>query len=401
MEGPATERRERRRSAQRKAIRRRRTGGVLVAILATAGVWFAFLRGGGEGAQGAKDGDEIGVSAPIAGMVRQMTPAERVDQVLLLGFDGVDSTSPAIAELRERQLGGIILGPANWTSRDQGAALIANLRSAGLENDRISPLIVATQEGGPDRAYPDLPPAEWEIDIGDTGSAAKAEEWARETAAALRSAGFDLDIFPVADVATLDSPLAGRAFSDDASTAAAMTAATIRGCRDAHFACAPLHFPGLGAASQDTDEGPATVSLDPTSLANRDLAAFRAAFDGYAPAVELSLAFYAAYDSVTPAATSPEIADDLLRDDLGFKGVAITDDLGAGAIKATSRTPAAAVAAILAGADLIRIDSPAQQQSARDSLLEGVRSGDIPEERLDEAAGRVLELKRRLGLLRL
>jgi beta-N-acetylhexosaminidase len=401
MEGSAAERRERRRSAQRKALRRRRVAAVLVTIAATAGVWFVFLRSGDDGARGAQESHGAGVSEPIAHLVREMTPAERVDQVLLLGFDGVDSSSPAITELRSHQLGGILVGPANWVSRDQGASLVGALRSAGLAGDRISPLIVATQEGGPDRSYPDLPPAEREIDVGDSGSVPQAEAWARETATALRSVGFDLDIFPVADVATLDSPLADRAFSDDASTAAAMTAASIRGCRDARFACAPLHFPGLGAASQDTDEGPATVSLDATSLTDRDLAVFRAAFDEHARAVELSLAFYAAYDAVTPAATSPEIANGLLRDDLVFKGVAITDDLGAGAVKATSTVPEAAVAAIQAGADLVRIDSPDQQDAARAALRRAAKSGGIPAERLDEAAGRVLELKRSLGLLRL
>jgi beta-N-acetylhexosaminidase len=382
-------------------MRRRRVAAVLVTIAATAGVWFVFLRGGDESAEGAKEGHDAGVSQRVAHLVREMTPAERVDQILLLGFDGVDSSSPAIAELRSHQLGGILVGPANWASRDQAASLLGTLRSAGLAEDRISPLIVATQEGGPDRSYPDLPPAEREIDIGDTGSVPQAEAWARETATALRSVGFDLDIFPVADVATLDSPLADRAFSDDASTAAAMTAASIRACRDARFACAPLHFPGLGAASQDTDEGPATVSLDAASLTNRDLAVFRVAFDEHAPAVELSLAFYAAYDAVTPAATSPEIATTLLRDDLGFKGVAITDDLDAGAIKATSTVPAAAVAAVQGGAEPVRTGSPEQQDSARAALRRAARSGEIPEQRLEEAAGRVLELKRSLGLLRL
>ena len=126
----------------------------------------------------------------------------------------------------------------------------------------------------------------------------------------------DLNLFPVADVATVDSPVAGRAFSDDAATAAEMTAAAVRGCHDAGIACAVLHFPGLGAASQDTDQGPATVSLDERPSRARP-GAVRAAFAERVPAVVLSLAFYAAYDPVTPGAMSSEIATDLLRDQLG------------------------------------------------------------------------------------
>jgi beta-N-acetylhexosaminidase len=116
--------------------------------------------------------------------------------------------------------------------------------------------------------------------------------------------------------------------------------------------------------------------------------------------VVLSLAFYAAYDPVTPGAMSSEIATDLLRDQLGYTGPAITDDLGAGAVKATYKVPAAATLAIEAGADLLRIDSPAEQTGVREALLDAVSSGGLPEERLQEAAGRVLELKRRMGLLK-
>jgi beta-N-acetylhexosaminidase len=282
----------------------------------------------------------------------------------------------------------------------QGATLISALRGAGLAGGRIPPLIVTAQEGGEYRTFPELPPDARELDIGKRGSPPEAEAWSKATGEALRAVGVDLNLFPVADVATVDSPVAGRAFSDDAATAAEMTAAAVRGCHDAGIACAVLHFPGLGAASQDTNKGPATVSLDERSLAARDLAAFRAAFAERVPGVVLSLAFYAAYDPVTPGAMSSRIATDLLRDQLGYAGPAITDDLGAGAVKATYKVPAAATMAMEAGADLLQIDSPADQTGVREALLGAVSSGVLPEERLQEAAGRVLELKRRMGLLK-
>ncbi len=260
-------------------------------------------------------------------------------------------------------------------------------------------MIAAAQEGGVYRSFPELPPVERAIDIGDEGSPERAQAWAAETASALASAGFDLNLFPVADVATLDSPAGGRAFSDDSALTAELTAAAIRGCRDAGLACAPPHFPGVGAASQDTAEGPATVSLDAAALEARDLEPFRAAVAERAPAIVLSLAFYSAYDPVTPAALAPEVTTALLRDDLGFEGVAITDDLGAGAVKATYRVPDAAVAALRAGADLLQIASPEDQGRVREAVLAALESGELPPERLAEAAGRVLELKRELGLI--
>lgn len=383
---------------------RRRLTAVLVAVAATAAVWGVVFRGG-EGASDAERGR--GVSERVAALVRDLSVPQRVDQVLLLGFNGTQATGGIIGELRAHDLGGVLLDGRNFTDPEQLAALVRILRAVSLtgddrqpEGDRIPPLIVAPQEGGAYRAFEALPPAATELEIGDTGSVAAAEEWSREAGEALRTAGIDLNLMPVADVATLDSPIADRAFSDDPAIAAALTAAAVRGCRAARIGCAALHFPGLGAASQDTDEGPATVTLDESGLFERDLAAFRAAFAERVDAVVLSHAFYAAYDPVTPASLAEPVATDLLRGELRFDGVAITDDLGGGAIRSGYSVPEAAVAAIEAGADMLRLDSPRDQRGVREALLEAVESGLIDHERLAEAAGRVLELKRSLDLLR-
>jgi beta-N-acetylhexosaminidase len=256
------------------------------------------------------------------------------------------------------------------------------------------------QEAGHARALPDLPPGVPESTVAKRGSVAYARTWAENAATSLRDAGFDLDLFPVADVTTPTSPLGERAFTSDPRAASVLTVAAVRGCRAARIACAPLHFPGLGAASEDTDAGPATVGLSPGTLWRRDLLPFRAAFAAGAPAVVLSLAFYAAYDPVTPGALVSAIDTDLLRDRLSFPGVAITDDLGAGAITATENVSDAAVQAIAAGADMVQVDDPRDQRGVRPALLRAVATGAIPQSRLAEAAARVLELKRQLGLLK-
>jgi beta-N-acetylhexosaminidase len=378
---------------------RRRLVAVLLVVVATGGIWLLLFRGDDD--QVATPVSGRGVSESVASLVRGLSTEEQVSQVLLLGYDGTDQTSPILGTVASEELGGVLFGPENWIDAEQGSALAGAIRAAGIAEGRTPPLIVAAQEGGEYRSFPDLPPEQTELQVGDTGSVPGAEAWALETGRALRAAGFDLNLFPVADVATLDSPIADRAFSDDPAVAAPMTAAAVRGCRAARIACAAIHFPGLGAASQDTDQGPATVSLDPSGLDDRDLQAFQAAFAERVPAVGLSLSFYAAYDPVTPAALAEEVATGLLRDELGYDGLAITDDLGAGAIKAGYEVPEAAVAAIQAGADMVQIASPEDQDGVREALLEAVRSGAISEERLAEAAGRVLELKRSRELLRL
>jgi beta-N-acetylhexosaminidase len=237
-----------------------------------------------------------------------------------------------------------------------------------------------------------------ELEIGDTGDPAVAERSARESAAALKGAGFDINLAPVADVATIASPIADRAYGDDPAVVAPMVVAALSGCGAAGIACAPSHFPGLGGASADTALGPAMVSLDATSMRLRDLEPFAAAFGAGAPAVVLSLAFYAAYDPATPAALSPAVATDLLRGELGYQGVAITDDLSSGAIAAGIGAPAAAVQALAAGSDMVLVGDPAQAAAARAAILEASRSGAIPAARLDEAVARVLTLKQGRGL---
>jgi beta-N-acetylhexosaminidase len=382
----------------RTIVRRRRVGAALVVAALAVAVWLLFLRDESEDSQ-ATPTVPAGVSPQASILAAQLSPEQLVDQVLLFGFEGTDGTAPFLGELRERQFGGVLVQSENWFGAEQGAALTESIRSAGSIGARIPPLIVASQEGGPYRSFADLPPELTELQVGDRGSIETAETWARDTARGLRRTGFDLNLFPVADVATLDSPIADRAFSDDPSAAAQLTAAAVRGCREADIACAALHFPGLGAASQDTGEGPATVSLDAASLRARDLQAFEAAFAERVPAVVLSLAFYAAYDAVTPGALAKRVATGLLRDELHYDGVAITDDLGSGAVRAEFSVRDAAVTAIAAGADMVQIADAEDQTGVREALLAALDSGELPETRLREATARVLELKRKFGLL--
>lgn len=386
------------RGPSRLAVARRRA--IALAIAAAAIVLALVLfTGGDDDGSDAEQAPTAELSPETSPAIAEMTPAELADQVLLLGFEGTDGSAAFVQQVRARQLGGVLVGPQNWIDSATGTALVGAIRAAGRENGRIPPLLTGQQEGGKYRAFADLPPEQTELEIGDAGSLEGAEDWARETGEALRSAGFDLNLFPVADVATLDSPVADRAFSDDPVETAAMTAAAARGCRQAGLACAALHFPGLGGASEDTDLGPATVGLDAATLESRDVAAFSAAFAEQMPAVVLSLAFYVAYDPVTPAALSQPVATGLLRDQLGFEGVAITDDLGAGAVRSGSSVPKAAVTALAAGADLLRIDAAEDQVGVQAAILAAVDDGELSQERLEQAAGRVLELKRSRGLI--
>ncbi len=369
--------------------RKRRIFVALATAAVAVGALFWTLNGGGDDDDEA--GRPAGLSASAAALARDLSVTDQADQVLLADFQG----SHAIAA--PGQLGGILVEANSWADRAQGHALVAAL-SRPPRADGIPPLLVAAQEGGPNRALTDLPPQTRQLEIGDRGSATEAATWAQDAASSLADAGFDLNLFPVADVATLDSPIADRAFSDDAAVVASLTAAALRGCDRASLTCAPLHFPGVGAASQDTADGPASVGLDAGALAARDLQPFRAAIAANAPAIVISVALYPAFNPVTPAALAPEIATRLLRDQLGFEGVAISDDLSSGAIAANMPVPEAAVAALAAGCDLVQIGA-ADPVAVRAAIVAAIDGGRLSGRRLAEAAGRVAGLKQDLGLI--
>ena len=363
-------------------------------VLVGAAVALILIQRGGDDADEETRGQKA--AAPVEKAAKGLSRVQEVDAVVVSGFD----TSDAGAKLaRGAQLGGLLIGAENWFDTFKGRTLLSRLRAQSAAGGRIPPLIVGVQEGGIYRAYPGLPPALGQREIAATGDPAEAIEWAEGTGRALEKTGFDLNLAPIADVATLDSPLSDRAFGDDPELVTAMTAASVRGCRRSGLACATPHFPGLGAASGSTDEGPATVGLDAASLDVRDLEPFRAAIAERVPAVVVSLALYAAYDPVTPAALSPPIVKGLLREDLGFKGVAISDDLSAGGPALGSPAPDAAVQALAAGIDLVVVSDPGQAAKVRKAILQAARSGAIPATRLKEAISRVLSLKQRLGLL--
>ncbi len=363
---------------------------IVVAIVLIAG-------GGGAGDEGEQPATTTTQpDAAARGPAGDLSPDELVDAVILAGFEGSDPGADIVGEVKDHRLGGVLIGSGNWADAKEGEKLIAAIRKAGSGGDADPPLIAVAQEGGRYRSLDDLPPAETELEIGNTGDPELAERSGEETAKALRSVGVDLNLAPVADVAAVTSPIAERTFSDDPELTAEMTASYVRGCEREELACAPAHFPGLGAATQDTAVGPASVGLDQATLENRDLLPFLAAFRAGAPATVVSHGFYAS-DPVTPGTLSPAIATDLLRKRARFDGVAISDDIGAGAITATGDPADAAVGALAAGIDLVQVADPGQVEPVRRAIRAALEDGTLSEDRLREAAGRVLKLQRQVG----
>ena len=335
----------------------------------------------------------------VARRLRKMTLPRKVAQVFLVGFEGQDLTAPVFGQLRRLGLGGIVVGSANYTSSAQLGSLAGETRVIASQERQVKPWVMAEQEGGEFNVFADLPPATSASRLSGVPQAAKEAGLAGRT---LQPLGVNGVLAPVVDVAPgADAAVGPRAYSDDPKAVAAYAKEVVRAYRRAGVLAAVRHFPGLGSAAQSTKEGPANVGLSLEELSKRDLVPFRAAIAAGAPAVLLSNALYAPDDFVVPGSLSRKITTDLLRDKLGFKGMAITDDLSDPSITALGPVPKSAVKALNAGADMLYISgAKPDQESAYRAVLSAVRRGDVPRARLDQAVGRVLSVKRDYGLLR-
>lgn len=288
---------------------------------------------------------------------------------------------------------------------DVGGVVIADPASAGLAQTLprprrgLAPWVLAVQEGGEYNALVGLPPSVAPADVADARSAA-AE--ARASARALRAAGVNGVFGPVIDVGVeAGNSLGTRVYSDDPEDVSAYATQVVRAYRREHSFSAVEHFPGLGAADASTADGPASVGLSLAELRRRDLRPFEAAIAAGVPAVVVGHGLYDLTGFTTPASLSRSVLTKLLRDQLGFRGVAITADLAEPAVSLTTTIPVAAVQALRAGADLVYVSGPpARQEAAFAALVKAVRDGKVSRQRLDEAVLRDVAAKRDYGLLR-
>ena len=340
-----------------------------------------------------------GVPRSVAELAGRLPADRKVAQLFLVGFRGQDLTAPVYRQLRRLDLGGIVIGRQNYTDPQQLASLAGEAGVIARQEKHVPPWVMASQEGGEFNELGDLPPATAASDLATVEQAASE---AQEAGRTLKPLGINGVLGPVVDVGLPeDLAIGARAFSDDSELVASYAKALVESYRDARLFAAVKHFPGLGAASQSTEVGPANVGLSVEELGTRDLVPFRAAFAAGAPGVVLSNALYSPDDFVTPGSLSSAIATELLREELGFEGVAITDDLADPGVTALGSVPDSAVEAVKAGADMLYVSGSAgDQQAAYVAVLRAVRGGEISAERLDEAVVRVLSVKRDYGLIR-
>ena len=203
-----------------------------------------------------------------------------------------------------------------------------------------------------------------------------------------------MSLAPVADVPSVDgAAMAGRAFSTDAADASESVAEAVAGWRAGGVAATAKHFPGLGGATVNTDDGPATIDRSAAELRAVDLPPFRAAVRAGVPLVMVGHARYPALDPDRIASQSPAVLGDLLRDELGFRGVAITDSMEATASLATGSITAVSERALRAGADLVLLTGRGSYTPVYAHLVAAAERSAALRARVREAAARVLALR--------
>lgn len=327
--------------------------------------------------------------------------------MLLFGWNGdtpEDSLSvnaQAAALTEEFSVGGVILMGRNVGPPDQTRATIANLQ-AGRQAHGLPPLFVAVdQEGG--RVQRLMPPHYSQRpsarEIGETCDPERARAAAREIGLELRDLGFNWDFAPVLDVNNNpDNPVIGnRSYGDDPALVAALSAAAVRGFQDdAGILACGKHFPGHGDTDTDSHHALPHISHNRARLDAVELVPFRAALDAGLAAVMTSHILFPALDPALPATLSPTILTGLLREELGFDGLIITDDLEMKGVAQGWGTAEAAVLAVLAGADLLLCCHTWQTQRAiQQALVHAVETGRLPLTRIEDANRRITAAKGR------
>ncbi len=313
--------------------------------------------------------------------------------VLLPGFDG-----PILPEWLDRRLraglAGVCLFGANIVSREQVAELVAAIRAA---NPRA---IIAIDEEGGDvtRLHYDVgSPYPGNAVLGRLDDEALTEHVARAVGWELRRFGIDLDLAPDADInSNPDNPVIGtRSFGADAGLVARHTAAWVRGLQSTGVAASVKHFPGHGDTAQDSHLALPVVSADLETLHRRELAPFVAAVEAGVRSVMSSHILLPALDAERPATLSPRVLTGLLRDELGFDGVIVSDALDMAGASAGRGIPVAAALALAAGCDLLCLGTNGTEQQLDDieaAVVAALASGQLEPARLADAARRVAAL---------
>lgn len=341
---------------------------------------------------------ELSPEEKVDKLVANMSDADKVGQLLMIGIHGKTLNDDAKFMLNEYRVGGIILFDRNMESKDQVKSLITDINKTG-KSAGLTPLFIGIdQEGGAVARMEDqlikVPPAE---ELGKE-PIEQAVSLAKQSGTELKDLGFNINFAPVADLGLTY----GRSFSTNPDDVVRYASAVGKAYDEAGLWYSYKHFPGIGKTDVDLHADTSVVPVSKENLLNEDTKVFvdlikQSKTNTYA--IMVSHAMYPQIDAEHPSSLSKAIITDWLRKDMGYNGVVVTDDMDMGALAKHYTFGDMAVQSILAGSDILLVCHEYEHmQEAYNGLMKAVKDGRISKERLDESVKRILLMKMSRGM---
>lgn len=336
-------------------------------------------------------------------LLSQMTLEEKIGQMIMTGVPGDRMGVVAQRLVSEYHIGSVVYFAENTTTAEGTRDLSQALQAVAISSGHGIPLIIAIDhEGGlVYRFRGDLTHFPNLMTLGAAGSPELARGAGMAAAQELLAVGVNTSLGPVLDVNSepLNPVIGVRSLGDNPELITQVGKAYISGVQAAGVIAAPKHFPGHGATTVDSHETlPVLGSRTLADLQRDDLPPFQAAIPEVGMIMVGHFSLPLVDPSGWPASLSPVLIQQLLRSEMGFDGVVVTDAMSMGAIVKSYPLDEAARLAILAGVDLLAYTDAQSAVQAYKAVLQGVNQGVIPLSRVDESARRVLQLKARFGL---
>lgn len=335
-------------------------------------------------------------------ILEKMTLQEKVGQLFIFGFRGHTLTPELQKTVTTLKPGGLILFGRNIKTLTQVAKLNSDLQKLSLTKNKMPLLLAVDQEGGAVTRIKTSPPLPSAYTIGGTNEPTLAFQAGKVTGEMLSVLGFNMNLAPVLDMTDekLDSFISVRSFSASPSLISSMGLAFAQGLAEARILPVAKHFPGHGPILLDTHHMTPQRRLSLSTLMSSELIPFTEFASSSIPSgIMVAHIVYPELDaSLNPATYSHKLVSDLLLDQLKFKGLVMTDDIEMAGAASLKNVEDRAVAAVLAGNDLIMVGwTPSLQRKAVHGVLAAVKSGKIPMERINQSVRKIISMREKLS----
>ncbi len=341
----------------------------------------------------------------IDNKISKMSPEEKVGQLFIVGFPQTHIDPELEKFISRYKPGSYLLFKRNIKSAEQIRALNDSLYRLSFKVAKLPPLIAIDQEGGAVSRLPINPAPPNALAVGQTQSPLMAEEMGLITGKFLREVGFNMNLAPVLDIADPfgASFIGVRSFGSDPQLVKDLGVAYSKGLLKARVVPTAKHFPGSGNLKADPHFKVVENNSSLDSIYKKDLEPYRG-YSALGPAAAIMLSHYiypALDDKKEPASFSKKIIQDILRKELNYKGLVITDDLQMQGSKQLLRPEVAALKALQAGADIVMLTySFPDQEKAFSFILSSLKKGDLSKVEVDQKLKRILTAKAFANLYR-